>query len=197
MIKINLVGQNQSRELARRRAKLWFVAMLAAVAVVSGITAGLLSRSLAALRSDSGAKISLSQQVMAMRKKIASLEQQRKDVAPRLQSLRSVFGQRTQAAQLLDALSKSIPHDAWLTQMRFVEGEIELVGIAPSETVSSTFVHQLRETHLFSEVTLAKTMLREKTSAGAQEFVVKAKMASPINAQIPPEPLEKKAGGHT
>lgn len=196
MIKINLVGQNHLRELASRRAKLWFVVMLATVAVTSGMVAGFLFRSLAALRSDSEVKIALSQQVQAMRKKIVSLEQQRKELGPRLQGLRSVFGQLPHAAQLLEALSKSIPHDAWLTQVRFVEGEVELIGIAPSESISTAFVHQLRETKIFSEVTLTKTTLREQSRVGAQEFVVKAKLAV-SDTQIPLAALEGKGGGHT
>lgn len=178
MIKINLVGQNHRRESARRRAKFGFVAMLIGVACLSGAYAASVERALVELRQEGQLVEVRAQAVQSMRKKIATLESQRKTIQPRLEALRKLHGQRALVPQLLYALGAAIPEEAWLVEARLVDGDINLVGMSPSESISNLYVQKLRETKLFSEVTLSKATQRFQADVTMQEFVIKATVKS-------------------
>jgi Tfp pilus assembly protein PilN len=177
MIKINLVGQNYRRGVARRRAKLCFLTIVASIVLVSGGYAALVERSLVGLRRESQAAQEVSQRVQSMRKKIVALEAQKKALQPRLEALRDLAGKRLLTSQLLRVLRNAIPEEAWLLEARVVEGEIQLVGLSPSESTSAAFIHRLRETKLFADVTLSKATRREQPDGSLQEFQIKATFA--------------------
>jgi Tfp pilus assembly protein PilN len=177
MIKINLIGQNYRREVARTRARLCFTAMLGVVVCASCGYVAFVERSLVQLRYESHAIQERSQYVQSMRKKIVALEAQRKGMQPHLDALWDAVGKRQRAMQLLKALAATIPDEAWLLEARVFEEQVELVGLSPSEATSAAFVHKLRETKLFSEVVVSKVTRREQTDVSMQEFQLKATFA--------------------
>lgn len=177
MIKINLIGQNYRREVARKRARLCFVVMLGAVVFASGGYAALVERSLEELRRESHTVQERSQQMQSMRKKIVTLQDQRKAMLPRLGALQDIVGKRLLPTELFKALSVTIPDEAWLLEARVSDGQLELVGLSPSELASTAFVQNLRETKLFSEVTVTKVMRREQSDLSVQEFQLRATFA--------------------
>lgn len=177
MIKVNLIGQNHRREVARKRARACFAAMLGVVVCVSCGFVTFVERALVELRHESYAAMERSQHVQSMRKKIAALEVQRKAMQPHLDALRDTVGKRQHATQLLKALAATIPDEAWLLEARVSDGQLELVGLSPSEATSTAFVRSLRETKLFSEVAVSKVTRREQSDVSMHEFQLKATFA--------------------
>lgn len=177
MIKVNLIGQNHRREVARKRVRFCFAVMLGAVVCASAGYAALVERSLEALRRESQAVQERSQHMQSMRKKIVALQDQRKAMLPRLSALQDIVGKRQLFTELFKALSVTIPDEAWLLEARVADGQLELVGLSPSELASTAFVSKLRATKLFSDVTVAKVMLRERSDSSMQEFQLRATFA--------------------
>jgi Tfp pilus assembly protein PilN len=177
MIKINLIGHNQHRLRARRRTLIAFCLVMGGVLLASSLTAVLLTRSLQQLQEASAASLNQSREVQALRRKIGELERQHKTSAPQLSALRSAANQQDISQRVLAALRESIPEEAWLTQVRYVEGQVEIVGIVPLESVGTQFVQQLRLHGVFSEATLAKIKRREENGGSSQDFVIKATVA--------------------
>ncbi|MBF0188029.1 MAG: PilN domain-containing protein, partial [Magnetococcales bacterium] len=91
-------------------------------------------------------------------------------VIKRLETIADLNQTRGQTIKIIDALSRSIPEKAWLTEITSLKGKILLSGIAQSNADVAEFMKQLKQSPYFSSVDLSKITQTKKQDQKLKGF---------------------------
>jgi general secretion pathway protein L len=82
--------------------------------------------------------------------------------------LNTISRQYPDKLPVLDELSRSLPHDTWLTHLKVKQEEVEIKGYSP---VASKLVPILEQTKTFKETGFVGTIVSESTG---EKFTIHA-----------------------
>ncbi|HSH87517.1 MAG: PilN domain-containing protein [Methylophilus sp.] len=144
MIKVNLLPHRQIRRAERQR-EFGLMASLVAIAAAAIVFVSW-SYISAQIRTQQERNQRLQDEMMRLDKEIAiisTLKDQIKHVLERKQIVEGLQSDRNQAVQILDELARLLPEGVSLKSIKQVESEIELKGIADTNSRVASLVHNL------------------------------------------------------
>ncbi|HSI45765.1 MAG TPA: PilN domain-containing protein [Methylophilus sp.] len=144
MIKVNLLPHRQIRRAERQR-EFGLMATLIAIAAAAIVFVSW-SYINAQLRTQQDRNQRLQDEMLRLDKEIAiigTLKEQIKHVLERKQIVEGLQSDRNQAVQILDELARLLPEGVSLKSIKQIEGEIELKGIADTNSRVASLVHNL------------------------------------------------------
>ncbi len=144
MIKVNLLPHRQIRRAERQR-EFGLMATLIAIAAAAIVFVSW-SYINAQIRTQQDRNQRLQDEMVRLDKEIAiisTLKEQIKHVLERKQIVEGLQSDRNQAVQILDELARLLPEGVSLKSIKQVEGEIELKGIADTNSRVASLVHNL------------------------------------------------------
>jgi type IV pilus assembly protein PilN len=144
MIKVNLLPHRQIRRAERQR-EFGLMATLIAIAAAAIVFVSW-SYINAQVRTQQDRNQRLQEEMLRLDKEIAiigTLKEQIKHVLERKQIVEGLQSDRNQAVQILDELARLLPEGVSLKSIKQIEGEIELKGIADTNSRVASLVHNL------------------------------------------------------
>lgn len=144
MIKINLLPHRQIRRAERQR-EFGLLASLVAIAAAAIVFVSW-SYINAQIRTQQARNQRLQDEMVRLDKEIViikTLKEQIQHVLERKQIVEGLQSDRNQAVQILDELSRLLPEGVTLKSIKQVEDEIELKGIADTNSRVASLVHNL------------------------------------------------------
>lgn len=189
MIRINLIPYRAARRQRRILQHIAAVLGVAGLAVV--ISLGLHIYASSTLVGVQGNLASLRAQNKALNQKIGKirdLDQLRKDVQRKLTLVDELQNGRFRSLDTLLALSRAIPENVWLIDVKDSGGSLELNGLGESNKAVANFMRALDHEKILTGVNL-QVIQREKVGeAPVRRFSLKMRRV------VPPVPAAKPSG---
>jgi len=162
MIRINLIPYRAARR--QRRILQHIAAVLGVAGLAAVISLGLHIDASSTLAGVQGNLVSLRAQNKALNQKIGKirdLDQLRKDVQRKLTLVDELQNGRFRSLDTLLALSRAIPENVWLIDVKDSGGSLELNGLGESNKAVANFMRSLDHEKILTGVNL-QVIRREK-----------------------------------
>lgn len=195
MIKINLLGEvAKRRSQAREELQLLciFLVLLVGLLLVARFWFLKQARDLQ-VGVDTTTKELVA--VRALAHQVRSLEQQSREKIAQVNTLEEIIRAKQGTVLILDAIAKSVPDKAWLTELRETQHGLKVAGLAQDGETISNFARELAKVPVLDGVTIdvAKQSLRE--GIYLQEFNIHARRAHSrpklVRSQIDPSKVRE------
>lgn len=193
MIKINLLPHRQIRRAERQR-EFGLLAALVAVGAAAVLFLGW-SYIKANIQQQQARNQRLTQEIAQLDKEIADisgLKAQIQHVMERKNIVEGLQSDRNQAVLLLDELARQLPEGIFLTSVRQANAEVELKGVADTNTRVATLVHNLSQSAIVQNPNLVEIKANNsQPERKLFEFVLKVslkQLEAPAAAAGPASP---------
>lgn len=193
MIKINLLPHRQIRRAERQR-EFGLLAALVAVGAAAVLFLGW-SYIKANIQQQQARNQRLTQEIAQLDKEIADisgLKAQIQHVMERKSIVEGLQSDRNQAVLLLDELARQLPEGIFLTSVRQANAEVELKGVADTNTRVATLVHNLSQSAIVQNPNLVEIKANNsQPERKLFEFVLKVslkQLEAPAAAAGPASP---------
>jgi type IV pilus assembly protein PilN len=157
MIKVNLLPHRQIRRAERQR-EFSLMASLVAIAAAAVLFVSW-SYVKAQIQTQQQRNQRLQDEMERLDKEIVvigSLKEQIKSVLGRKQIVEGLQSDRNQAVQILDELARLLPEGVYLKSVKQLADDIELKGVADTNSRIATLVHSLSESSLMHSPNLVE-----------------------------------------
>lgn len=170
MIKVNLLPHRQIKRAERQREFGLMASLVAiAAAAVLFVSWSYIHNRIQAQQSRNQR---LQDEMVRLDKEIAvigTLKQQIQHVLERKQIVEGLQSDRNQAVLILDELARQLPEGLFLKSIKQIENEIELKGVADTNTRIATLVHNLNDSAIMHSPNLVE--IKANTNAlGIKEY---------------------------
>lgn len=187
MIKVNLLPHRQIRRAERQR-EFGLMASLVAIAAAAILFVSW-SYIHNKIQVQQARNQRLQDEMVRLDKEIAvigTLKEQIKHVLERKQIVEGLQSDRNQAVLILDELARQLPEGIFLKSVKQLEDEIELKGVADTNTRIATLVHNLSDSAIMHNPNLVEI----KANTNAQgvkeyEFVLRVSLKREVAEEDP------------
>ncbi|WP_018986922.1 PilN domain-containing protein [Methylophilus methylotrophus] len=187
MIKVNLLPHRQIRRAERQR-EFGLMASLVAIAAAAILFVSW-SYIHNKIQAQQARNQRLQDEMVRLDKEIAvigTLKEQIKHVLERKQIVEGLQSDRNQAVLILDELARQLPEGIFLKSVKQLEDEIELKGVADTNTRIATLVHNLSD----SAIMYSPNLVEIKANTNAQgvkeyEFVLRVSLKREVAEEDP------------
>lgn len=170
MIKVNLLPHRQIRRAERQRE----FGLLAALVAVAAAAVLFLSWTYLhnKIQSQQSRNARLQAEIDQLDKEIVvigSLKQQIQQVLERKQIVENLQSDRNQAVMILDELARQLPEGVYLRNIKQLNDEVELKGVADTNARVATLVHNLADSALLQNPNLVE-IKADANAAGVKQY---------------------------
>jgi len=105
--------------------------------------------------------------------KVTELDERKKELVRKLEILDKLRKARTGPVKMMDALSRAMPKDVWLTRFEEKAGQITIVGGAIDNDDVGEFISMLQRSPYFKDILLKKSQRsKNQDDEGTVEFTL-------------------------
>jgi Tfp pilus assembly protein PilN len=124
------------------------------------------------------------QEVIAV---LDELESQKAEFARKIQLIKDLKKEKSDAVIVLDELSKLIPDWVWLEKVNFNSRRVRMEGRALTNNLIADYIYYLEESLYFRNVNLISSIQRRERSNVFHEFILTARYVPPERETTPSE----------
>ena len=184
MIRINLLPIQRGRIALRRQITLAVVLLLAAIAGGAWFY-DVQSRELTARRQELQRLEAELQRLEPIIKEVKEFETRKALLAQKVEVIGGLQTTQRRPARLLDEISRRLPEQVWLTQVRETEQAWTIVGKSFDNVGIASFMENLEGSRLFTNVGLVESKSEILQGLEVKAFTVTARLAQAV---LPAEP---------
>jgi Tfp pilus assembly protein PilN len=191
MIRINLLPVQRGRIALRRQLTLAVVLILAAVAGGAWFY-DVQSRELTARRQELQRLAAELQRLEPIIQEVKEFETRKALLAQKVEVIGGLHTTQRRPARLLDEISRRLPEQVWLVQVREAEQAWTIVGKSFDNVGIASFMENLEGSRLFTHVGLVESKTELLQGLEVKAFTVTARLAPAV---MPAEPKVDKPRG--
>lgn len=176
---INLLYKRKTKTYSSKKvALIIFVIVLFAAGLYAGIALPANALSVAKIEAtELESKLNSSTETQ---QDLTEKTQQELMLATQLLELNAIDGSRSDLSSYIEAIEKSLPTDANITQLLIAEEAVSIMGVAKDDTVIATFCLRLREQNVFKDVYLISST--SSTDEPGTIFTMSATLPSSLSS---------------
>jgi type IV pilus assembly protein PilN len=197
MIRINLLPIQRGRIALRRQMTLAVVLLLAAIAGGAWFY-DVQSRELTARRQELQRLAAELKRLEPIIKEVKEFETRKALLAQKVEVIGGLQTAQRRPARLLDEISRRLPEQVWLTQVRETEQAWTIVGKSFDNVGIASFMENLEGSRLFTNVGLVESKSEMLQGIEVKAFTVTARLAPAVTPAEPktdkPRASKSKAG---
>ncbi|MEN8223564.1 MAG: PilN domain-containing protein [Acidobacteriota bacterium] len=110
---------------------------------------------------------------------LKTLENTKKILKNKVDIIQSLNSRKQVAVKMMDQLSRALPEMVWLSNMKFNNNTVSLVGSALSNNLVADFINNLKSTNYFSNIKFKDSIRKKKSGVDVFDFRLNCTFSDP------------------
>jgi type IV pilus assembly protein PilN len=196
MIRINLLPTRQLKRQAQLRQQLWiFAGLIGTVSIAVSVVCIMDRQAIAQLEAEQAELRASLQSLKPIVDEVNSLERREKLLNARLDTIQRLRSNQRGPVQVLDALSRNLPEQAWLEAIDETAGVYKVTGYALTNFAVADLLRNLQRSQEFSGVDLISSEQMVIAGREVKKFIILfQRAAAPAKPEVMPSTAQRRPG---